>query len=190
MESIQRDLEAAVKRKDADAAVLSTKLDEEHDQLSQAQKKIKDFQQRLLEAEEETDIERQARVRTEKQRGDLCRELDELNQKLEEAGGVTFAQAELNKKRESELAKLRCDLEEANVQHETSTAQIKKRHQEAVNEMGMQIDQLQKAKSKLEKDKMHMKTEVTDLKAQNDELGRNKSKLTFWQINKKNSIFK
>ena len=105
----------------------------------------------MVEVEEETDMERQSRVRVEKQRSDLTRELDELNQKLEEAGGVTFAQAELNKKREAELAKLRMDLEEANVQHETSSAQIKKKHQDAINEMGVQLDLLQKSKMKIEK---------------------------------------
>jgi hypothetical protein len=38
-----------------------------------------------------------------------------------------------NKKRESELAKLRRDLEEANLQHEATAAQLRKKHQDAVN---------------------------------------------------------
>ena len=63
-------------------------------------------------------------------------------------GGATTAQLDLNKKREAELAKLRRDLEEANLQHEATAAQLRKKHQDAVNEMGEQIDQLQKAKNK------------------------------------------
>lgn len=37
-------------------------------------------------------------------------ELEELGDRLDEAGGATQAQMELNKKREAELAKLRRDL--------------------------------------------------------------------------------
>ena len=41
-----------------------------------------------------------------------ARELEELGERLEEAGGATAAQIELNKKRETEIAKLRRDIEE------------------------------------------------------------------------------
>lgn len=71
-----------------------------------------------------------------------------MNDRLEEAGGASTAQVELNKKREGELAKLRRDLEEANLQHEATASQLRKKHQDAVNEMGEQIDQLQKLKNK------------------------------------------
>jgi hypothetical protein len=98
--------------------------------------------------EEELEAERQAKNKIEKQRADLARELEELSDRLEEAGGATTAQTELGKKREAELAKLRRDLEEANLQHEATAAQLRKKHQDAVNEMGEQIDQLQKLKTK------------------------------------------
>jgi hypothetical protein len=71
-----------------------------------------------------------------------------MNEKLEEAGGASTAQVELSKKREAELAKLRRDLEEANLQHEATAQQMKQKHTSAVNEMGEQIDQLQKLKNK------------------------------------------
>ena len=38
--------------------------------------------------------------RFEKQRADLSRELEEISERLEEAGGATAAQIEMNKKRE------------------------------------------------------------------------------------------
>ena len=47
---------------------------------------------------------------------DLSREMEELHERLEEAGGATSAQIELNKKRESEMAKMKRDLEEASIQ--------------------------------------------------------------------------
>ena len=84
--------------------------------------------------------ERQARSKSEKQRGTLARELDDLGERLEEAGGATTAQVELNKKREAEIHKLRRDLEEAAIQHESTVASLKKKHQDATGEMAEQVD--------------------------------------------------
>ena len=100
------------------------------------------------EVQEVAELERQSRSKVEKQRSDIARELDELSVRLEEAGGATTAQLELNKKREAELVRLRRDLDEANAQHELTTAQLRKKHQDAVNEMAEQIDILQKARNK------------------------------------------
>ncbi|CAF5065670.1 unnamed protein product, partial [Rotaria socialis] len=69
-----------------------------------------------------------------------------------------------------ELAKLRRDLEEANLQHEATAAQLRKKHQDAVTEMGEQIDQLQKLKNKLEKDKQTAKSAFDDLHSQLEHL--------------------
>ena len=78
--------------------------------------------------------ERQQRTKTEKQRADLTRELDEMNDRLEEAGGATTTQVEMKQENEkAKLAKLRRDLEEANLQHEATAAQLRKKHQDAVN---------------------------------------------------------
>ena len=49
-------------------------------------------------------------------RSDLAREMESLGERLNEASGATAAQVELNKKRESEVSKLRKDLEECNIQ--------------------------------------------------------------------------
>jgi len=79
---------------------------------------------------------------------ELEREMDDLSQKLDEAGGATQAQIEVNKKRESELQKLRRDLEEAHIQSEAQVATIRKKQQDAVNELTEQLEQLQRAKLK------------------------------------------
>ena len=86
----------------------------------------------------------------------------------------------MNKKRESELAKLRRDLEEANVQHEATAAQLRKKHQDAVNEMGEQIDQLQKAKNKLEKEKQLIRSEVDEAKLHTEHA--NKAKVNIYCV--------
>ena len=148
IEKIRKDVEDSLKRKEAELNNTLAKVEEEHAQVTVAHKKIKELQQHLIESEEATEAERQARAKAEKHRTDLSRELDELNERLEEAGGATNAQLDLNKKRESEIGKLRRDLEEANVQHEATAASMRKKHQEAVGELTTQIDQLQKAKNK------------------------------------------
>ena len=87
-------------------------------------------------------------TQVEKQRTELSRELDDLSERLDEAGGATAAQIELNKKREQELLKLRRDLEENQLQHEAQISSLRKKGQDAQNEMSDQIDQLQKVKSR------------------------------------------
>ncbi len=49
-------------------------------------------QGRVEEWEEELEAERQARVKSERQKSDLNRELEELTERLEEACGATTAQ--------------------------------------------------------------------------------------------------
>merc|ERR1711994_1182773 len=109
----------AISRKEKDSSALSTKLEDEQSLVSKMQKGIKETQARVEELEEELEAERQARAKAERQRSDLARELEQLGERLNEAGGATAAQMELNKKRDSEIGKLRKDLEEAHIQQES-----------------------------------------------------------------------
>ena len=99
----------------------------------------------------------------EKQRADLSRELEEISERLEEAGGATAAQIEMNKKREAEFQKLRRDLEESTLQHEATASALRKKQADSVAELGEQIDNLQRVKQKLEKEKSEYKMEIDDL---------------------------
>merc|ERR1711913_201137 len=114
--------------------------------------------------EEELNAERQARAKAERQRSDLARELEQLGERLNEAGGATSAQVELNKKREAEVQKLRKDLEEANIQQESTMTNLRRKHQDAVSEMAEQIEQLTKMKAKVEKDKNAITHEIQDVR--------------------------
>ena len=87
-------------------------------------------------------------LQVEKQRNELTRELEDLTERLEEAGGATAAQIEVNKKREQELLKLRREIEEVTLHSETQISSMKKKAQDAQNEMSDQIDQLTKSKQK------------------------------------------
>ena len=99
----------------------------------------------------------------EKQRCDLSRELEEITERLEEAGGATAAQAEMNKKRDAEFQRLRRDLEESTLQHESIGATLRKKQADSVAELSEQIDNIQRVKQKLEKEKSELKMEIDDM---------------------------
>ncbi len=88
------------------------------------------------------------RARADKARGALSRELDELNERLEETGGHTAAQIALNARREEELSKLKSDLDSCNISHESTLATLRQKHNAAIADMGEQIDNLNKQKAK------------------------------------------
>ena len=115
-----------------------------------------------------------------------------MGERLGEASGATSAQIELNKKREAEVntlnhvpgvfysihfqvTKLRRDLEEAHIQQEATLVSLKKKHQDAIAEMTEQIEQLNKMKNKVEKDKTMIMREIADARAAVDEVNRSKA---------------
>merc|ERR1712198_432521 len=158
-----------------DIGQLSAKLEDEQSIVAKLMKAIKEHQGRVEEMEEELEAERQARSKAEKQRSDLAKEFEQLGDRLDEAGGATLAQIELNKKRENEIDKLRKDCEEANIQQEAMMMSLKKKHQDAIQEMTEQIDQLSKMKSKIDKDKSKITNEINDARAACDEITRAKA---------------
>merc|ERR1711881_465618 len=172
LERSKRDLEVTIGNKEKNNAQLAAKLDDEQNLVAKAQKGIKEVQGRVEAMEEELEAERQARAKAERQRSDLAREIDQLGERLDEASGATTAQVELNKKRDSEVNKLRKDVEEANIQQESVLANLKRKQGDATAEMTEQIDALGKMKSKIEKDKVLIMNEIADARAATDEVMR------------------
>uniref|UniRef100_A0A8C4KJV5 Myosin heavy chain 7B n=1 Tax=Dromaius novaehollandiae TaxID=8790 RepID=A0A8C4KJV5_DRONO len=175
LENDKQQLEEKLKKKDFEISQLNSRIEDEQVLEAQLQKKIKELQARIEELEEELEAERTARAKVEKQRAEVSRELEELSERLEEAGGATATQLEMNKKREAEFLKLRRDLEEATLQHESTAAALRKKHADSVAELSEQIDNLQRVKQKLEKEKSEMKMEVDDLSSNIEYLTKNKA---------------
>lgn len=128
----------------------------------------------MEEMEEDAEAERAVRVKIEKQRSDLRRDMEEIGERLEETGGATAAQMELNKRREAEILKLRRDLEESTLHHEAATAALRKKHADSVAALSEQVDNLQRIKQKLEKEKSELKMEVGDLTADVENIAKAK----------------
>uniref|UniRef100_A0A674GQ56 MYSS protein n=1 Tax=Taeniopygia guttata TaxID=59729 RepID=A0A674GQ56_TAEGU len=177
LENDKQQLDEKLKKKDFEISQIQSNIEDEQALGVQLQKKIKELQARIEELEEEIEAERTSRAKAEKHRADLSRELEEISERLEEAGGATAAQVEMNKKREAEFQKMRRDLEEATLQHEATAAALRKKHADSTAELGEQIDNLQRVKQKLEKEKSELKMEIDDLASNMESVSKAKANL-------------
>jgi len=175
MERQYKDLEAAIQKKDKDIGNLANSLEEQQGIVSKSQKGVKEMQAKIEELESEVELERQARAKAEKAKEMVAKELYDLNERLEEAGGATNAQLELSKKRDAEYAKIRREYEEGQIHHENALAALRKKHNDAVAEMTDQIDHLGKMKAKIEKEKDLLKRDAEEAKSAMDALARDKA---------------
>ena len=171
----KRESEQAIMRKDTELHQMMNALDDEQSGMNRMQKAVKEVQARVEEMEEELEAERQGRTKAERQRQDLAREYDELGERLDESGVATAAQIELNKKREAEIGKMRKDLEETHIQHESTLISLRKKHQEAVTEMSEQIDQLNKLKVRMERDKTTVRMQLEETRTATEHVSHEKS---------------
>merc|ERR1712179_630880 len=89
-------------------------------------KYIKELQAKIEEMEDEVKHENQGRAKAEQAKKKLEKEYNDIADRLDEAGGATYAQAELYKKREVEWFKSKRDIEESTIQHEASVAAFKR----------------------------------------------------------------
>ena len=177
LERDKKEIEMAISKKDTDITSAQKRLEDDQQNVAKLRKTIKELQARIETGEEELDAERQARAKAEKQKGTLARELDDLTERLDEAGGATNAQIELNKKREAEIGKLRRDLEEAHIQNEALVTGFKKKNCDATAEMSEQVEQLNKMKQKVEKEKHAKRLQIDEVRAAMDLVANEKANL-------------
>merc|ERR1712001_596613 len=154
---------------------MSAKIDDEQTLGAKYVKQVKELQGRLEELDEELAVERANRAKAEKNRSLLSRDIEDLAEKLEDAGNNTATQIEPNKKREAELAKLKGELDESNIAHEGTLAALRQKHNNNMAEMGEQIDSLNKMKGKADKDKAGMERDLQECRATLDEAMRERA---------------
>ena len=177
LERIKNELTQSVQRKDKEISSCTAKIEDEQTMTAKHLKQVKELNARLEELEEELHYERQGRAKAEKNRTTLARDIKDLGSKLEEAGSNTAMQIELNKKREADLAKLKADLEESNISHEGTLAALRQKHNNTMNELGENIDSLNKMKAKAEKDKSGMERDLHECRQALDEAMQEKAAL-------------
>merc|ERR1712198_205500 len=177
LERDKKEVESNIEKVDREIHENQRRLEDEQNNVAKLQKTVKELQARIEANEEELEAERQARTNAEKQRGSLARELDDLTERVEEAGGATMAQVDLNKKREAEIGKLRRDLEESNIQHDGTLVSLKKKNVDATSEMSEQVDQLNKMKQKIEKEKHAKKLQIDEVMGAIDVVANEKASL-------------
>lgn len=123
---------------------------------------------------EELEAEKTTRARVEREKDALIRDLEDLNERLKEAGGASLAQLDINKNQEARFQKLHQDMEKATQHFEAMSASLKKRHADSLAEFEGQIEHLQQVKQKLEKDKSDLQLEVDDLLTRTEQMTRAK----------------
>merc|ERR1719215_2493352 len=165
LERINSELGQGVQRKEKELSSLGAKIEDEQTLGNKYSKQVKELQCRVDELDEEIIVERNNRAKGEKNRTQLSRELEDLGNRLAEAGSNTATQIELNKKRENELVKLKSDLEEANIGHEGTLAALRQKHNNSMADLGEQIDTINKNKGKSEKDKAGMERDLQEVRA-------------------------
>ncbi|XP_013785477.1 paramyosin-like [Limulus polyphemus] len=127
---------------------------------------------RLL--QDDLDAERELRQRVERERTDLSVQLMQYADRLEEAEGSSESQIEMNKKRDVELSKLRKLLEDTHLESEENAHLLRKKHQEAIADFQDQLDGVQKAKAKIEREKQKFQAEVYELLAEVESANKDK----------------
>lgn len=123
---------------------------------------------------EDLESERELRQRIEREKADLSVQVIQLSERLEEAEGGAESQFEINKKRDTELLKLRKLLEEVHLESEETSHILKKKHQEIIVDYQDQIDQLSKARGRSEKEKSKFQQEVYELLSQVESVSKEK----------------
>lgn len=116
---------------------------------------------RLL--QDDLEAEREIRQRIEREKTDLSVQVISLSERLEEAEGGAESQFEVNRKRDTELQKMRKLLEDVHLESEETAHLLKKKHQEIVVDFNEQIEALSKAKNRAEKEKAKFQAEIYEL---------------------------
>ncbi|CAJ0585620.1 unnamed protein product, partial [Mesorhabditis spiculigera] len=163
MLKIKADAEGSLKKKETDLHALGVRLEDEQALSGRLLRQQKENAQRLQEMEDELEHERQARSKADRARAELQRELDELNERLDEQNGNCEAQMEVNKRKDSDLAKVRRELDELNMGHEDQLASLRKRNNDQVGELTAQLENLQKNKSRIDKEKTILQKQLDDI---------------------------
>uniref|UniRef100_A0A8B9NAN2 Myosin heavy chain n=1 Tax=Accipiter nisus TaxID=211598 RepID=A0A8B9NAN2_9AVES len=168
LENDKQHLDEKLRKKDFEFNQMQNKIEEQQSSGIRLQKKIRELQARVAELEEETLSEKAMRAKAEKHCDDLARELEEISERLEEAGGATAAQIEMNKKREAEFQKMR---PKQKLEKEKSELKME------IDDLASSTETITKSKANLEKMYHTLEDQMRDMKAKFEETQRNMNEM-------------
>ncbi|VDP19816.1 unnamed protein product [Heligmosomoides polygyrus] len=169
MSKIKHEADASLKKKEADLHALGVRIEDEQAMINRLTRLSKENAARIIEIEDELEHERQSRAKADRARSELQRELDDLSERLDDQNNQMQAQQELNKKKDAEILKSRRDLDELNMAHEDQLGSLRKRNNDQVAQLTNQLDGLQKAKGKIDKERAVLQKELDDINVQVDQ---------------------
>ncbi|KAM9089909.1 LOW QUALITY PROTEIN: myosin-15 [Megaptera novaeangliae] len=172
LESRQLQLAEKLRRKELEMNQVSSKVENEKGLVAQLQKMVKELQPQIQVLKDKLEAERTTRARVERERTDFTRELEDLNEGLEETGGASLAQLEITKKQETKFQKPQ-DMEESTLHFEATSASLKKRHGDSLAKLESQVENLQ-VEQTLEKDKSDRQLKVNDVLTHVEQMTRAK----------------
>ncbi|CAJ0585954.1 unnamed protein product, partial [Mesorhabditis spiculigera] len=173
----RHDVEQNLRNKEADLHALNGKLQANEDLIAKLQRQIKEQQCRISELEDELDNERSQRQKADRSRADLQAEIEDLSLQLSEAGGLTAAQVEANRRREAEVARIRRELEQQALNHETAINSLRKKGGEAIVELQEQLENAHMMKAKSDAAKAQLQRELEEATSNADSEHRQKLEL-------------
>lgn len=119
-------------------------------------------------------------LQLEKQKNELSKELEDLHDRLEEQGGATAVQVDLNRKREAELTHLRNEMQKQSEEHEKAVSDLRKKNTSTVGDLEEQLEALKKVKSKLDKDNNSLNAENSETASQLEDMTKSKVYMFSW----------
>merc|ERR1712198_306855 len=87
---------------------------------------------------------------------------------MEIAEASSLAQAEQIKRKESEITRLKRQIDELQKEQVQVIADMRKKHQETLDDFGEQLEQMQKAKTKVDREKTKTQQEMDELTTELD----------------------
>ncbi|XP_016158127.1 PREDICTED: myosin-4-like [Ficedula albicollis] len=109
-------------------------------------------------------------------------EISQIQSKIEDEQALGMQFQKKIKELQASVCSFPClaqprDLEEATLQHEATASALRKKHADSTAELGEQIDNLQRVKQKLEKEKSELKMEIDDLASNMESVSKAKANL-------------
>ncbi|XP_032055793.1 myosin-4-like [Aythya fuligula] len=158
---LKMDLERAKRKLEGDLKMSQVSIMDLENDRKQMDDRLKKLESGI--GGRKVEAERAVYAKTEKRRAELSRELEEISDRLEEAGGATAAQIEMNKKREAEFQEDAPRPRRGHAAARSHSCRPAEKHADSTAELGEQIDNLQRVKQKLEKEKSELKMEIDEL---------------------------